>query len=346
MTPYAAHAAAGKVRGSRISRMISSSTEWHWYANTKAETAPKESREAAPEGNHTLCLRPPARDDPRLPESTRCALGSSRLISAHHGAGGGGRGGGGVIAGLEEEGGHDGGDGGDDSDGGGEGEPRNLVQCAQLERRQQNQSHEEQPGGRVERRPRSEGARRLGAREQEEGEDGLPGEQHQSSREAGGGRPKGGEGDVSVALGLCEGVVLHPPEKQRRVSRDESKGDARNETPHPPDLGGGVRDAEHAHSHRLGHDEEGRVVPERLSRHGRLGAAAVHKRQVLSRRRRITIRCAAHGGAIMHVLSLALRDARCNCGGARLRGAPLRAPTREGAARDASSRAWKARAAQ
>ena len=29
---------------------------------------------------------------------------------------------------------------------------------------------------------------------------------------------------------LCEGVVLHPPEQQRRVSRDESKSDARSET--------------------------------------------------------------------------------------------------------------------
>jgi hypothetical protein len=63
MTPYAARAAAGKERGSRISRMISRSTEWHWYANTNAETAPNESREAAPEGSHTLCLRPPARSE-------------------------------------------------------------------------------------------------------------------------------------------------------------------------------------------------------------------------------------------------------------------------------------------
>ena len=36
----------------------------------------------------------------------------------------------------------------------------------------------------------------------------MPSEQHRSSREAGGGWPKGGEGDVSVALGLVRGAEI------------------------------------------------------------------------------------------------------------------------------------------
>ena len=36
----------------------------------------------------------------------------------------------------------------------------------------------------------------------------MPSEQHRSSREAGGGWLKGGEGDVSVALGLVRGAEI------------------------------------------------------------------------------------------------------------------------------------------
>ena len=133
------------------------------------------------------------------------------------------------------------------------------------------------------------------------------------------------------------GLWLKPGKRGGRGEREVSRSSAAH--PHPPDLGGGVRDAEHAHSHRLGHDEERRVVPERLSRHGRLGAAAVHKRQMLSRRRRITIRCAAHGGGAITCFPWRLARLGAIVAVRELHGAPLRAPTRDRHAAGASGSA-------